>query len=294
MRLKRFTLTDYACFQIFHAHLRKSSCYASESRDIHGTSRDIMIKAADILRSTPLARDYAKSFAAATGLPVIIETPGGFSLQAADIPECCRRMAAREKTCRKCAETHIALQGAQPKTARCFAGLTSSAIPVTVRGETVAYLHTGHAAVNGDAAKSLPGAPKLTRGQYEGALRLLELFSRQLAGNLPAATEAAPYPAIDRAAREIAESPGKNWRLKSLARQAKMHPAYFSEMFRRRLGLTLTRFIAGARTEKARRLLLHTDMQITEVAFASGFGSISQFNRVFRKETGMRPGDLRR
>lgn len=253
-----------------------------------------MLKAADILRSTPLARDYTKSFAAATGLPVMIEAPGEFSLESSDIPECCRQMAAREKTCRKCGESHIALQGEQPKTARCFLGLTSSAVPVTVRGEAVAYLHTGHAAVNGDAAKQLQGAPKLTRGQYEGAMRLLELFSRQLADNLPATTAPAPYPAIDRVAREIRENPVKNWRLKSLARHAKMHPAYFSEMFRRRLGLTLTRFIAGARTDKARRLLLHTDMQITEIAFASGFGSISQFNRVFRKETGMRPGDLRR
>lgn len=252
-----------------------------------------MSKPSDILRSTPIARDYAKSFTAATGLPVAIQPPGEFHLDTADLPECCRQLALG-KTCEKCEQTHRALQGPVARTVKCFAGLTSSAIPVVVRDETVAYLHTGHAAVNGDADRRHTGAPRLTRGQYEGALRLLELFSRQLAESMPSGTNGSPYPAIDRAARQIREHPEKCWRLTALAKAAKMHPGYFSEMFHRRLGLTLTKFIAGARTEKARQLLRHSDMLIIEVAFAAGFGSVSQFNRVFRQETGVRPRDLRR
>lgn len=253
----------------------------------------LVSKPADILRSTPIARDYAKSFTAATGLPVAIEAPGEFHLDSRDLPECCRRMAAKERVCEKCEETHSGLQGDTPRTVRCFAGLTSSAVPVVAQGETVAYLHTGHAAVNGDATERHVGAPRLTRGQYEGALRLLELFSRQLAANLPAGTNGSPYPAIDRAAREIKQDPGKPWRLTALARAAKMHPAYFSEMFHERLGITLTRFIAGARVDKARQLLRHTDMKIIEVAYAAGFGSVSQFNRIFLREAGCRPSALR-
>ena len=252
-----------------------------------------MSKPADILRSTPLARDYAKSFTAATGLTVSLEAPGEVRLASADLPECCRRMLSQGKTCEKCEETHRALQGDTPRTIRCFAGLTSSAIPVVVRDETVAYLHTGHAAVNGDADARHIGAPHKTRGQYEGALRLLELFSRQLGDHLPAGVHGAPYPAIDRAAREITEHPEKRWRLPVLARTAKMNPAYFSEMFRRRFGLTLTAFIAGARVEKAKQLLRHTDLKIIEVAYAAGFGSVSQFNRVFAAHVGTTPRDFR-
>jgi AraC-like DNA-binding protein/ligand-binding sensor protein len=252
-----------------------------------------MSNPADILRSTAIARDYAKSFAAATGLPVAIEAPGEFHLDSADLPECCRQMITHGRTCVKCESTHTALQGNTPRTVRCFAGLTSSAIPVVVRDETVAYLHTGHAAVNGDADKRHTGAPRLTRGQYEGALRLLELFSRQLAENLPAGSNGSPYPAIDRAARDIRNNPEKSWPLATLARRAKMHPSYFSEMFHQRLGLTLTRFIAGARVDKARQLLLHTDLRIIEVAYAAGFGSVSQFNRVFFREAGCRPSAVR-
>jgi AraC-like DNA-binding protein len=187
----------------------------------------------------------------------------------------------------------LGLQGPAPRTARCFAGLTSSAVPVVVRNQTVAYIHTGHAAVNGDANLRHVGAPRLSRGEYEGAVRLLELFSRQLADSMPDCPAGAPYPAIDRAARRIRENPENPWRLTQLAREAKMNASYFSELFHRRLGITLTRFVAGARTAKARQLLLHTDLKIIEIAFASGFGSVSQFNRVFRREAGCEPGSLR-
>lgn len=291
LEIKRPLENDYAAHRISCANFRKSSCYKTVRNTKY--SRQVS-KPADILRSTPIARDYAKSFTAATGLPVSIEAPGEFHLDSPDLPECCRKMVATSKACEKCGATHTALQGPVPRTVKCFAGLTSSAVPVIVRDETVAYLHTGHAAVNGDADKRHVGAPRLTRGEYEGALRLLELFSRQLADNLPSNVSGAPYPAIDRAARLIRQNPEKPWCLTDLARTAKMHPAYFSEMFRKRFEITLTRFIAGTRVDRARQLLLNTDLRIIEIAFAVGFGSISQFNRIFRAHTGLRPGDLRK
>lgn len=244
---------------------------------------------ADILRSTPLVRDFGRSFTAATGLCLTLEAPGEMHLASADLPECCRRMLAQGKTRELCEQTHRSLHGGTPRTVRCFAGLTSSAIPVVARGKTVAYLHTGHAAVNGDADARHADAPRKTRGQYEGALRLLEIFAQQLGGSLPHTTSGAPYPAIDRAARAIREQPEDRWRLTTLARNAKMNPAYFSEMFRRRLGITLTKFITSARIEKAAQLLRNTDLKIIEIAYASGFGSVSQFNRVFLAATGTTP-----
>jgi AraC-like DNA-binding protein len=40
-------------------------------------------------------------------------------------------------------------------------------------------------------------------------------------------------------------------------------------------------------------LILQTSRGITEIAYESGFQSISQFHRVFRKTYGMPPGRLR-
>lgn len=253
-----------------------------------------MKKRADTLRSTPLAREYAKSFAAATGLTLSIEAPGEFHPDNLQLPDCCRALLAQGKTCEKCDETHVGLQSNATRTAKCFMGLTSTAVPVVVQDQAVAYLHTGHAAVNGDASKRNDGATRVSRGQYEGAVHLLEIFARQLSANMPAPTDGSPYPAIDRAALEIRQSPEKSWRLNDLARQAKMNPAYFSEMFRQRLGITLTKFIAGARVDKARQLLVNTEMKIIEIAYAAGFGSVSQFNRVFAAATGTTPSEFRK
>jgi transcriptional regulator GlxA family with amidase domain len=53
-------------------------------------------------------------------------------------------------------------------------------------------------------------------------------------------------------------------------------------------------YVGRLRAEHARILLLTTDRPITEIAFAAGFQSISQFNRIFRAMHGSSPQDLRR
>jgi AraC-like DNA-binding protein len=73
-----------------------------------------------------------------------------------------------------------------------------------------------------------------------------------------------------------------------------MHPSYFSEKFHDRTGETLTNFLAALRVNKARQLLAYTALPISEIAFASGFRSLSQFNRVYKKRTGHAPGEDRR
>lgn len=247
------------------------------------------------MRSAPLARTYSQSFTAATGLPLTIQEPGQYCLEDCEgIPAYCLRMASRNQLCKRCLETHVSLQRAEgPTTIRCFAGLTSSAVPVVVKGEAVAYLHTGHACVDGKNQPS-PDVPQLSSERYQGALRLLEFFSHQLADSVPDTPQGGAYPAIDRIAREVRQFPDKPWRLAAVARSVNMHPSYFSEMFHQRLGVTFTEFVSHVRVEKARQLLCFTGLQIAEVAFQSGFGSISQFNRTFRRITGISPRKFRK
>ena len=45
--------------------------------------------------------------------------------------------------------------------------------------------------------------------------------------------------------------------------------------------------------EKATELLAHDNRPLTEIAMLSGFQSIPSFNRVFRSEKGMSPGEYR-
>lgn len=265
----------------------------------------------------PLLADFSQSFRAATGLPLHLHAPGEFTVgEDTEIPAFCRVLATQRQSGQKCVTTHLALQdpvGRQARTDRCFAGLTSSAVPVIRRGDTVAFLHTGHASVDGElrcdrsrvgcgvegrknshvCSGSCLELPKLSASAYEGALGLVRLFSTQLASTLISDSSDTSYTAIEHLVRQIRNDVARDWRLSKMALAAGMHPGYFSEQFRRHTGSTLTDFLANSRVEKARTLLEFTRHSISEVAFASGFRSISQFNRVFKARAGCAPSTIR-
>lgn len=68
---------------------------------------------------------------------------------------------------------------------------------------------------------------------------------------------------------------------------------YFSEKFKRVTGINFVRYVAEVRTGKAKELLAHSDTRISEIAFAVGFQSLSQFNRVFKSLTRQSPSQFR-
>jgi len=64
---------------------------------------------------------------------------------------------------------------------------------------------------------------------------------------------------------------------------------HLSDKFKEVTGVNFVDYIARTRTEKARELLANSNLRISEIAFAVGFQSLSQFNRVFKKLTGKSP-----
>jgi AraC-like DNA-binding protein len=73
-----------------------------------------------------------------------------------------------------------------------------------------------------------------------------------------------------------------------------MRPSYFSDFFRRNLGVTFTDHLAQLRVHEAARLLAE-GMGSTEAAFASGFNTTAGFYTAFKRTMGTNPGEwLRR
>jgi AraC family transcriptional regulator, regulatory protein of adaptative response / DNA-3-methyladenine glycosylase II len=64
-------------------------------------------------------------------------------------------------------------------------------------------------------------------------------------------------------------------------------------LFVEHLGVTPDQLARSARVHFARRLLDDTDLPITELAFAAGFGSVRQFNRSCQEVFRATPGELR-
>ncbi|MBL7809034.1 MAG: DNA-binding response regulator, partial [Saprospiraceae bacterium] len=70
-----------------------------------------------------------------------------------------------------------------------------------------------------------------------------------------------------------------------------------SNLFRKIKALTgqsATTFIRNLRLEKARELLLGTDLNVTEVCFRVGFSSPNYFSRAFRDVFGVAPSEMQR
>jgi AraC family transcriptional regulator, regulatory protein of adaptative response / DNA-3-methyladenine glycosylase II len=68
---------------------------------------------------------------------------------------------------------------------------------------------------------------------------------------------------------------------------------HLRRMFGDHLGVTPDQFARSRRAHFARRLLDDSDLSIAEVAFASGFGSLRQFNRAMREVFRSTPRELR-
>jgi YesN/AraC family two-component response regulator len=64
-------------------------------------------------------------------------------------------------------------------------------------------------------------------------------------------------------------------------------------MFKKATGLTFTDYLGRVRVERAKGLLLDPNRRISEVAYEVGFGSLTHFNRIFRKLVGESPTDYR-
>ena len=74
----------------------------------------------------------------------------------------------------------------------------------------------------------------------------------------------------------------------------KLHPNYAMNLFQKTFGTTLINYLTQHRVSHAQRLLATTDQTITDIAFNSGFNSISRFNDAFRRACGCSPREYRR
>jgi AraC-like DNA-binding protein len=72
-----------------------------------------------------------------------------------------------------------------------------------------------------------------------------------------------------------------------------MSAFYFCKVFKEAVGVTFTDYVARTRVEKTKQMLLNPNVRISEAAFAAGFQSLSQFNRVFRRIIGESPTHYR-
>lgn len=69
---------------------------------------------------------------------------------------------------------------------------------------------------------------------------------------------------------------------------------HFTRLFKEVMGISFSDYLNHLRVKKAEEMLPHNEMNISEVAYKSGFNSLRQFERTFKKITGKTPVEFRK
>jgi methylphosphotriester-DNA--protein-cysteine methyltransferase len=99
---------------------------------------------------------------------------------------------------------------------------------------------------------------------------------------------------INRALRLIEEGALAEGNIESLASKLGMTGRHLRRLFAKHIGLNPLAIEQTRRIHLAKKLLHETRLSITDIAFASGFGSLRRFNEVFTTMFGRAPTSLRR
>jgi len=279
------------------------------------------------LARLPLVEFYEGAFRKATGVTLkVVPSEGswqGRNFGCHDNPFC-GMMLCEPTASALCLETEErARQTAARKLSAhqlyCHAGLTVVAAPVIVGGHHVATLLSGQifrrepterdflmvikrlgSNLSADwvkkARKAYFETPVLTAERFQAAVQLLEVFAQYLAdsaGRLALAGLKVDPPAVASAKEFVQAHVEETISLEQVVDHVHVSRFYFCKLFKKSTGLTLTEYIARVRVEKAKALLSDPSRRISEIVFASGFGSIPRFNSVFKRHVGMPPSEYR-
>ena len=92
----------------------------------------------------------------------------------------------------------------------------------------------------------------------------------------------------------IEKNKGIDIKLEELAKNAGFSYSYFSYLFKKETGKTLTEYIQMVRIETAKKLLVEKERNVSEIAELVGYSDIKFFTKQFKKTLGVSPNEYRK
>ena len=276
------------------------------------------------LKELPELRDFQRDFERLSGLRLLLVDEIGVGegnfCGASTLCESLQASAAGRSMCARLRQGLLARAAEQPACTVCDAGLQEAAVPLRISGIPAGYFIFGgtlpqpleqptvqrarhllrHHGIEQDEEQLqsfMACAPVSTPETMQACLRIVHLAARQIALKVTdqlVDPEVAMPPAVVKACSYIrARALVEDLSLAVVARHCAVSEGHLSRQFHHATGLTFREYLTQLRVEHARALILNSSRGITEIAYESGFQSLSQFHRVFRKAHGMSPGKLR-
>lgn len=135
-----------------------------------------------------------------------------------------------------------------------------------------------------EAARREPGSALVLEGL---ACELIGWSARTLG------REAGGAPWLSRARELLNDRFAESLTLDEIAATVGVHPVHLARQFRRTFGCTVGDYVRRLRVDYARRALA-SPAPLSEIALRAGFADQSHFSRVFKRATGLTPGEFRR
>ncbi|GFN33896.1 response regulator transcription factor [Paenibacillus xylaniclasticus] len=98
---------------------------------------------------------------------------------------------------------------------------------------------------------------------------------------------------VQEALRYVDEHLHLSFGLREVADHIHLHPSYLSARFKEQMHMTFSEYVVRRKLQKAKELLLQTNMPIAEISERLGYQTPRYFNKLFKEYEGCSPGQYR-
>ena len=279
------------------------------------------------LKASPFFQVCQNAFREGTDLPLIVQSADRPTFNPCHSSPhqnpFCQSLNSSHGSCQQCVLAQRELfshSTDKASTNTCFAGLKETAVPLKLGNHTVGFLKTGQIFTNPPSPEQIKAAHDalvvagyskteqkkvvelytnssvFDQDKYKSMITLLSLISLQLTeflNKLLLESNASEPDTILKAKELIANRIDEKITLKEVSNEVHVSVFYFCNLFKKTTGMTFTEYVNRQRVELAKDELKNTEKTITEIAYAVGFQSLSQFNRSFLKFAGEPPREYR-
>jgi AraC-like DNA-binding protein len=277
------------------------------------------------LRELPEMREFQRDFELLSGLRLAFVDELGMgedcSVSGTKLCAAMAESAAGRAMCARLRHGLFATAVEQPACAMCDAGLAEVVVPLRISGIPAGFFVFAGMAVrfadpparrkarhllrkagveiaDSELDRLLDASPLLPRETTAAYQRIVHLAAKQIALKATdqlADSESRMPPAVTKACGFIrSRALVEDVSLALVARHSGVSEGHLSRMFHHATGLTFREYVAQVRIEHAKALLMRSSKGVTEIAYESGFQSLSQFHRIFRRAFGTTPATMRR
>jgi AraC-like DNA-binding protein len=277
------------------------------------------------LSRSQIFKDYERAFNEAMGLPLNIRGHDSWSpahhgkIDDESFAAILARFNQARAACLKAQTDASQEPTSRTRSITWFAGLSESAVPVYVGDHILGFLETGEVMLKNPTKKHFASITRQLRAwgyktdwkqlerayfrscvlspiRYRAMLRLLSLFAQHLSilsNQLAVRREKDETTSMTRARQFIEDHQAEPLSLGRIAQVANISRHYFCKMFKKATGINFIDYLSRVRVEKSKTLLLNPNSRVSEVAFACGFQSMTNFNREFKRIVGRSPTQFR-